>query len=126
MRRVRYWSCAATTTASGPLAAVCSGPATGTYVNTEADREDRRSAMRIGTIELDHLRGLGDKVVGLAKEVTGTVVGSDRLQEAGDAQQARGTQSLKALRKQAKAQSKEAKADTFEQQQKAAQRAKSA
>ena len=56
--------------------------------------------MRIGTIELNHLRGLGDKVVGLAKEVTGTVVGSDRLQEAGDAQQARGTQSLKALRKQ--------------------------
>jgi len=61
--------------------------------------------MRIGTIELDHLRGLGHKVVGLAKEVTGTVVGSDRLQEAGDAQQARGTQSLKALRKQAKAES---------------------
>ena len=25
--------------------------------------------MRIGTIELDHVRGLGDKVVGLAKEV---------------------------------------------------------
>ena len=82
--------------------------------------------MRIGTIELDHVRGLGDKVVGLAKEVTGTVVGSDRLQEAGEAQQARGSESLKALRKQAKAQSKEAKADTFEQQQKAAQRAKSA
>ena len=82
--------------------------------------------MRIGTIELDHLRGLGDKVVGLAKEVTSTVVGSDRLAEAGDAQQARGTESLKALRKQTKAQAKEAKADTFEQQQKAAQRAKSA
>ena len=37
-----------------------------------------------------------------------------------------GSESLKALRKQAKAQSKEAKAETFEQQQKAAQRAKSA
>jgi hypothetical protein len=54
------------------------------------------------------------------------VVGSDRLQEAGEAQQARGSESLKALRKQAKAQAKEAKAESFAQQQKAAQRAKSA
>jgi len=82
--------------------------------------------MRIGTVELDHLRGLGDKVVGLGKEVAGTLVGSDRLQEAGEAQQARGGESLKALRKQAKAQAKEAKAESFEQQEKAAQRAKSA
>ena len=82
--------------------------------------------MRIGTVELDHLRGLGDKVVGLAKEVAGTVVGSDRLLEAGEAQQDRGSESLKALRKQTKAQAKEAKAETFEQKQKAAQRAKSA
>jgi uncharacterized protein YjbJ (UPF0337 family) len=82
--------------------------------------------MRIGNLELDHVRGLGDKFVGLGKEIAGTVVGSDRLQEAGEAQQARGTEGLKALRKQAKAQGKEAKAETFEQQQKAAQRAKSA
>ena len=79
--------------------------------------------MRIGTVELDHIRGLGDKVVGLAKEVTGTVVGSDRLQEAGEAQQARGSESLKALRKQVKAQAKEAKAETFEQREKAAKSA---
>jgi len=82
--------------------------------------------MRIGNLELDHLRGLGDKVVGLGKELAGTVIGNDGLQEAGEAQQARGTERLKALRKQARAQSKEAKADMFEQQQKAAQRAKSA
>jgi uncharacterized protein YjbJ (UPF0337 family) len=82
--------------------------------------------MRIGNLELDHVRGLGDKFVGLGKELTGTVIGNDHLQEAGEAQQARGTESLKALRKQAKAQVKDAKAETFEQQQKAAQRAKSA
>jgi len=82
--------------------------------------------MRIGNLELDHVRGLGDKFVGLGKEIAGTVVGSDRLQEAGEAQQARGSENLKALRKQARAQGKEAKAETFEQQQKAAQRAKSA
>ena len=82
--------------------------------------------MRVGNVELNHLRGLGDKFVGLGKEVVGTVIGNDSLQEAGEAQQARGTESLKALRKQAKAQAKEAKAETFEQQEKAAQRAKSA
>ena len=82
--------------------------------------------MRIGNVELDHLRGFGDKVAGLTKEVVGTVVGNDKLAEAGEAQQARGADSIKALRKQAKAQAKEAKAESFEQQQKAAQRAKSA
>jgi uncharacterized protein YjbJ (UPF0337 family) len=82
--------------------------------------------MRIGNLELDHLRGLGDKFVGLGKELAGTVIGKDSLQEAGEKQQARGTESLKALRKQTKAQAKEAKADAFEQQEKAAQRAKSA
>ena len=82
--------------------------------------------MRIGNVELDHLRGFEDKVAGLTKEVVGTVIGNDRLQEAGDAQQARGSQSIKALRKQTKAQAKEAKAETFEQEERAAQRAKSA
>ena len=82
--------------------------------------------MRIGNLEFDHVRGLGDKVVGLGKELAGTVIGNDHLQQAGEAQQARGTENLKALRKQAKAQAKEAKADAFEQEQKTAQRAKSA
>jgi len=82
--------------------------------------------MRVGNVELNHLRGLGDKFVGLGKEVAGTVIGNDSLQEAGEAQQARGAENLKALRKQAKAQAKEAKAESFEQQEKAAQRAKSA
>ena len=80
--------------------------------------------MRVGNVELDHIRGLGDKFVGLAKEVGGTVIGNDSLQQSGEAQQARGTESLKALRKPAKA--KDAKAETYEQQEKAAQRAKSA
>jgi uncharacterized protein YjbJ (UPF0337 family) len=82
--------------------------------------------MRIGNVELDHLRGFGDKVAGLTKEVVGTVIGNERIQDAGEAQQARGSESIKAVRKQAKAQAKEAKAETFEQQERAAQRAKSA
>ena len=82
--------------------------------------------MRVANLELNHFRGLGDKFVGLGKEIAGTVIGNDRLQEAGEAQQSRGAESLKALRKQAKAQTKQAKAETFEQQERAAQRAKSA
>src|SRR5205085_2720265 len=70
-------------------------------------RERREFTMKVGTLELDHVRGFGDKVFGLTKEFIGTIAGSDRLQEEGEAQQARGTESLKALRKQAKAQAKE-------------------
>lgn len=80
--------------------------------------------MKIGTIDLNHLRGFSDKVFGLSKEFVGTVVGNEGWQEEGEAQQARGTENLKALRKQAEAQQKEAKADAFEQRQKAAQKAK--
>lgn len=82
--------------------------------------------MKIGSVELDHVRGLTDKVFGLGKEAVGTVINNDRLVKEGEAQQAKGTESLKALRKQAEAESKEAKAESFEQRQRAAQRAKSA
>ena len=80
--------------------------------------------MKIGTLETDNLRGIADKVFGLSKEIVGSVLGNERLQEAGEAQQARGTEHLKAVRKQAEAQAKEAKADAFEQKQRAAQRVK--
>ncbi len=80
--------------------------------------------MRIGSIDLKKLRGLGDKVVGLNKEVIGTLVNSERLQEAGEAQQAKGSEALKALRKEAEAEGRERKADAFEQRQRVAQRSK--
>jgi uncharacterized protein YjbJ (UPF0337 family) len=82
--------------------------------------------MKIGTLDLKHLRGLSDKSFGLGKEVLGTVIGNSRLQDEGEAQQARGTENLKALRKQAEAEKHEAKADALEQKQRTAQRAKSA
>jgi uncharacterized protein YjbJ (UPF0337 family) len=80
--------------------------------------------VQIGTVDINKLRGVGDKGVGLAKELVGTLIGNDALQEAGEAQQARATEELKALRAEAKAQAKEAKAASFEQKQKAAQAAK--
>ena len=41
--------------------------------------------MQLGTIDLNKLRGLGDKFVGLNKEVIGTVLGNERLQKEGEA-----------------------------------------
>lgn len=80
--------------------------------------------MQIGTIDLNKLRGLGDKLVGLNKEVLGTILGNERLAQQGEAQQERAAEELKGLRKEAEAQAKESKAEALEQRQKAAQRAK--
>ena len=80
--------------------------------------------MQIGSIDLNKLRGIGDKFVGLNKELFGTLIGNDKLQQEGEAQQERAAETLKALRKESEAAAKEAKAEALEQRQKAAQRAK--
>jgi uncharacterized protein YjbJ (UPF0337 family) len=80
--------------------------------------------VQLGTIDVNKLRGIGDKAVGLSKELLGTITGNDNLQEAGEAQQEKAAETLRALRSEAKAQAKEAKADVLEQRQKAAQNAK--
>ena len=82
--------------------------------------------MTVGKIDLTQLRGVSDKGVGLAKELVGTLIGSESLQRQGEAQQDRASEELKALRKRAEAQAKTNQADTLEQSQKAAQRAKEA
>ncbi len=82
--------------------------------------------MNVGKIDVNQLRGVSDKGVGLAKELVGTLLGNESLQRQGEAQQDRASEELKAARKQAEAQAKQAKADTIEQSQKAAQRAKEA
>ena len=80
--------------------------------------------MQFRTIDPEQLRGIFDKIFGLTKEIVGEVVGNERLQKEGEAQQDKGTERLKALRKQLEAKAKEAKAEVFEQKQKAAQRMK--
>ena len=80
--------------------------------------------MQIGTIDLNKLRGLGDKGLGLGKELVGALIGNDRLQEEGEAQQERATAELKALREELKAQKKDAEASAHEKRVRAAQRAK--
>jgi uncharacterized protein YjbJ (UPF0337 family) len=82
--------------------------------------------MNIGTIDLNKLRGVTDKGAGLTKELVGVLIGNDRLQEEGEAQQERAAEELKALRAEAKAQSYETKADALEAKQRTAQRVKEA
>jgi uncharacterized protein YjbJ (UPF0337 family) len=80
--------------------------------------------VQIGRIDLNKLRGFGEKVVGLNKEFIGAIVGNEKLEKEGEAQQAKATQKLKALREEVKAQGHEAKAEALEEKEKAAQRAK--
>ncbi len=69
--------------------------------------------MQIGSVDLDKLRGVSDKFVGLAKEATGVIINNDSLQKAGEAQQNRATENLKSLRKEAEAEAKDRKSDTI-------------
>jgi uncharacterized protein YjbJ (UPF0337 family) len=80
--------------------------------------------MQIGTIDVNKLRGVADKSVGLSKEFVGVLVGSDRLQEAGETQQERATAELKALREQLRAEKDKAKAEFLERRQRAAEHSK--
>jgi uncharacterized protein YjbJ (UPF0337 family) len=80
--------------------------------------------MQIGRLDINKLRGISDKAFGLGKEFAGVLIGNDRLQHEGEAQQERASESLKALRQEVKAQQKDARAQVFEQREKAAQRSK--
>ena len=82
--------------------------------------------MNVGKVDVTKLRGLGDKFVGLGKELVGTLVGNEKLEQEGEAQQERASAELKALRAEARAQAEESKADTLEAEQRAAQTAKEA
>jgi uncharacterized protein YjbJ (UPF0337 family) len=80
--------------------------------------------MRIGTMELTHVKGFANKSIGLWKEIAGTALGQERWREEGESQQARAAEELKALRDEVKARGHAAKAATFEAKQRAAQRMK--
>jgi uncharacterized protein YjbJ (UPF0337 family) len=80
--------------------------------------------MRIPRIDPKNATGLFDKVVGLGKEITGEVFDQKRLIEAGESQQAKGTEKLKAIRAEAKADGYQAKARAMDAKERSAQRAK--
>jgi uncharacterized protein YjbJ (UPF0337 family) len=80
--------------------------------------------VQIPRIDPTNVMGLADKVVGLGKEIVGTVTGRDRLSEAGQVQQEKGTERLKAVQAEASAKGHKAKATAAESAQRTAQRTK--
>jgi uncharacterized protein YjbJ (UPF0337 family) len=82
--------------------------------------------MRIPRIDVKNVLGLADKAVGLGKEVVGSVTGQDRLKKAGQVQQDKGTERLKAVENELRADKHEAKANAAESAQKSAQKTKEA
>ena len=80
--------------------------------------------MQIPHISPANAAGLLDKVVGLGKEITGTVISNQRLTKAGQLQQEKGSERIKALEAEVKSQGHEAKAKSAQQAERSAQRAK--
>lgn len=72
--------------------------------------------MKIGTIDVGKLRGVGDKAAGLALEATGVLTGNRRLEERGEAMQERATETLKALRAEAVAEGQRRQAQALSTQ----------
>jgi uncharacterized protein YjbJ (UPF0337 family) len=82
--------------------------------------------MQIARIDSKNALGLIDKVVGLGKEIVGSVTGRDRLAKAGQIQQDKGTERIKAVKAQLEAQTHETKAAAAGRAQKTAQKQKEA
>ena len=78
----------------------------------------------IPSVSPKNVAGIADKVIGLGKEVVGEVIDNENLVQAGEAQQTKGTERLKALRAEAKAEAHNAKAEAQEKREKAAKNAK--
>jgi uncharacterized protein YjbJ (UPF0337 family) len=81
-------------------------------------------AMRIPRVDPNDVTGLLDKVVGLGKEIVGELVDDERMITAGEAQQSKGSEKLKAIREQAKADTHRAKARAYAGKERAAQQTK--
>jgi len=80
--------------------------------------------MQIPRIDPKNAYGLVDKVVGLGKEIVGTLTNRDRLSQAGQVQQDKGTERIKAVKAQVEADGHEAKATAATRAQKSAQNSK--
>jgi uncharacterized protein YjbJ (UPF0337 family) len=80
--------------------------------------------MQIPRIDPKNAAGLADKVIGLGKEIVGTVTGQDRLSKAGQVQQDKGTERIKAIRAQVEAEAHQTQAAAAGQTQQRAQRTK--
>lgn len=82
--------------------------------------------MQIPRVDPKNTLGLVDKIVGLGKEIVGTVLSQDRLTKAGQVQQEKGTERIKAVKAQVEAETHETKAAAAGRAQKCAQNSKEA
>lgn len=82
--------------------------------------------MQVPRIDPKNALGLVDKIVGLGKEIFGTVANQERLKKAGQIQQEKGTERLKAVQAQFEAEAHESKATAAGRAQKSAQKTKEA
>ena len=82
--------------------------------------------LQIPRIDPKNAAGLFDKVVGLGKEIAGTVTSNDRMKKAGQVQQDKGTERLKAVQAELEARGHQSKAAGAESAQKSAQKTKEA
>lgn len=82
--------------------------------------------MQLPRIDPKNALGLLDKVVGLGKEILGNVTRQSRLTKAGQVQQDKGTERLKAVQAEVSADKHETKAAAAERAQKTAQKTKEA
>lgn len=80
--------------------------------------------MQVGTVDLNKLRGIGDKAVGLTKESLGVITGNETWQREGAAQQERAAAEMKALKSELIAEKEDAKAKIAEKREAMAQQAK--
>ncbi|MGI8678717.1 MAG: hypothetical protein ACR2LX_08550 [Jatrophihabitans sp.] len=82
--------------------------------------------MQVPRIDPKNTLGLVDKVVGLGKEILGTLTNQDRLTKSGQVQQEKGTERIKAVKSEVEANAHKAKAASAGRAQKSAQNTKEA
>jgi len=82
--------------------------------------------VQVPRIDPKNTVGLIDKVAGLGKEIVGTITNQDRLKKAGQVQQEKGTERLKAIQAEIQADSHKVKAAGAGRAQKSAQNTKEA
>lgn len=80
--------------------------------------------MQVPRIDPKNAIGLVDKIVGLGKEIFGTATGQDRLKQAGQVQQEKGTERIKALQSELEADAHQTKAKAADKAQRSAQNSK--
>jgi uncharacterized protein YjbJ (UPF0337 family) len=77
--------------------------------------------MQIPRVDPNNVLGLADKVIGLGKEILGTLVNDDRLRKAGQVQQDKGTERLEAIQAQLRAEAHQTKAAAADRAERSAQ-----